>query len=68
MGVGGDADARCVTKGDDKGDDKGLPDDGDRFTVAEMHDSIEALSDADVAKLVAASRAFCRLCGNRNSY
>jgi DNA-directed RNA polymerase specialized sigma24 family protein len=47
----------------DKGDDKGLPDDGDRFTVAEMHDSIEALSDADVAKLVAASRAFCRLCG-----
>jgi DNA-directed RNA polymerase specialized sigma24 family protein len=50
-------------KGDDKGDDKGLPDDGDRFTVAEMHNSIEALSDPDVAKLVAASRAFCRLCG-----
>jgi hypothetical protein len=47
----------------DEGDDKGLPDNGDRFTVAEMHDSIEALSDPDVAKLVAASRAFCRLCG-----
>jgi DNA-directed RNA polymerase specialized sigma24 family protein len=47
----------------DEGDDRGLPDDGDRFTVAEMHDSIEALSDADVARLVSASRAFCRLCG-----
>jgi DNA-directed RNA polymerase specialized sigma24 family protein len=47
----------------DECDDKGLPDDCDRFTVAEMHDSIEALSDPDFARLDSASRAFSRLCG-----
>lgn len=39
------------------------PDDGDRLSVAEMHDSINALSDADMARLVSAARGFSRLCG-----
>jgi DNA-directed RNA polymerase specialized sigma24 family protein len=47
----------------DEGDEKGIPDDGDRFTVTEMHDSIEGLSDADFARLESASRSFSRLCG-----
>ena len=47
----------------DEGHDTGLPDDGDRFTVAEIHNSIEALSDPDFARLKSASRAFSRLCG-----
>jgi len=47
----------------DEGDAEGLPGDGDRLTVAEVHDSIETLSDPDVARLVAASNAFQRLCG-----
>jgi DNA-directed RNA polymerase specialized sigma24 family protein len=39
-----------------EGDDKGPP-------VAEIHDSIETISDADVARLVSAARGFSRLCG-----
>lgn len=36
---------------------------GDRITVAEIHDSIAALSEADTARLVTAAQAFSRLCG-----
>jgi DNA-directed RNA polymerase specialized sigma24 family protein len=44
-------------------DEMGSADDGDRFTVVEMRDSIENLSDGDVARLVAGAKSFCRLCG-----
>jgi DNA-directed RNA polymerase specialized sigma24 family protein len=47
----------------DEGGEGELQRDGDRFTVAEIHDLIDALTDADVARLVAASRSFCRFCG-----
>jgi DNA-directed RNA polymerase specialized sigma24 family protein len=36
---------------------------GDRLTVAEIHESIECLSDADMARLVAAARGISRLSG-----
>ena len=36
---------------------------GDRVTVAEIHDSIATMSEADTARLVAAAQAFSRLCG-----
>ncbi len=45
-----------------EGDETGIPA-GDRLTVAEIHDSIEALSEADIARLMAAARGFTRLCG-----
>lgn len=40
-----------------------LPGDGDRIPVAEMHDSIDAISDADMGRLVEAARGFSHLCG-----
>ena len=43
-------------------DQTSLTDDGDRFTVAEIHVAIGALSDGDVARLVAAAKGFSRLC------
>jgi DNA-directed RNA polymerase specialized sigma24 family protein len=46
-----------------EGDETDLPQDGDRLTAAEVHDSIEALTDGDIARLVAAARSFSRLCG-----
>jgi hypothetical protein len=46
-----------------EGEETGPSDGGDRLTVAEIHDSISALSRADKARLVAAARAFSRLCG-----
>jgi DNA-directed RNA polymerase specialized sigma24 family protein len=46
-----------------EGNETGLPPDGDRLTVAEMRDSIENLSDGDMARLVSAARGFSRLCG-----
>ena len=46
-----------------EGDETEPPDDGDRLTVAEVHDSIEAISDADMARLISAARGFSRLCG-----
>jgi DNA-directed RNA polymerase specialized sigma24 family protein len=46
-----------------EGDETGPPpDDGDRLSVAEIHDSINAISDADMARLVSAARGFSRLC------
>lgn len=36
---------------------------GDRVTVAEIHDSIATISEADMARLVAAAKGFSRLCG-----
>lgn len=36
---------------------------GDRMTVAEIHDSIAAMSEADTARLVTAAQALSRLCG-----
>ena len=36
---------------------------GDRITVAEIHDSIATISEADMARLVAAAKGFSRLCG-----
>lgn len=36
---------------------------GDRMTVAEIHNSIATISDADMARLVSAAQAFSRLCG-----
>ena len=36
---------------------------GDRMTVAEIHDSIATISEADMARLVSAAQAFSRLCG-----
>ena len=45
-----------------EGDERGR-DAGDRVSVAEIHDSISALSQADTARLVAAAQAFSRLCG-----
>jgi DNA-directed RNA polymerase specialized sigma24 family protein len=45
-----------------EGDETGIPA-GDRLTVAEVHDSIEALSEADMARLIAAAKGFSRLCG-----
>src|SRR6266508_1527015 len=45
-----------------EGDKAGPPTDGDRLTVAEIHDSIETISDADMARLVLAARGFSRLC------
>jgi DNA-directed RNA polymerase specialized sigma24 family protein len=44
-------------------DEKGPTDDGDRFTVGEIHDSIDGLSDADVARLMSAANVFYRVCG-----
>jgi len=35
----------------------------DRMTVAEIHDSIEAISEADMGRLVSAARGFHRLSG-----
>jgi DNA-directed RNA polymerase specialized sigma24 family protein len=46
-----------------KTDDKGPANDGDRFTVVEIHDSIENLSDGDIARLVSAAKVFSRLSG-----
>ena len=39
-----------------------LGDDGERFTVAEMHVAIEMLSDGDFARLVSGARTFSQLC------
>jgi DNA-directed RNA polymerase specialized sigma24 family protein len=36
---------------------------GDRMTVAEVHDSIATISEADMARLVSAAQAFSWLCG-----
>jgi DNA-directed RNA polymerase specialized sigma24 family protein len=36
---------------------------GDRMTVAEIHDSISAISEADMVRLVSATQAFSRMCG-----
>jgi hypothetical protein len=36
---------------------------GDRIPVTEMHDSIEAISDADMGRLVEGAQGFSRLCG-----
>lgn len=38
-------------------------DGGDRLTAAEVHDSISAISDPDMGRLVAAAQGFSRLCG-----
>ncbi len=47
-----------------EGDERGPPpDDSDRLSVAEIHDSINAISDADMARLVSAAQGFSRLCG-----
>jgi DNA-directed RNA polymerase specialized sigma24 family protein len=43
-------------------DQTSLADDGERFTVAEIHVAIETLSDGDVARLVSGAKAFSRLC------
>jgi DNA-directed RNA polymerase specialized sigma24 family protein len=45
-----------------EGDETGLLA-GDRVTVAEIRDSIEAISKSDLARLVSAARGFSRLCG-----
>ena len=37
--------------------------DGDRLTVAEVHDSITAVSQADMGRLVEAAQGFSSLCG-----
>lgn len=39
-----------------------LGDDGERFTVAEIHVAIDALSDGDVARLVSCAKTFSQLC------
>jgi DNA-directed RNA polymerase specialized sigma24 family protein len=46
-----------------EGDETGLQHAGDRMTVAEVRDSIETISDPDMARLVSAARGFSRLCG-----
>jgi DNA-directed RNA polymerase specialized sigma24 family protein len=46
-----------------EGDETGLSHAGGRMTVAEVHDSIETISDPDMARLVSAARGFSRLCG-----
>jgi hypothetical protein len=45
-----------------EGQTTGEPD-GDRLTVAEVHDSVNAISDADMGRLVDAAQGFSRLCG-----
>jgi DNA-directed RNA polymerase specialized sigma24 family protein len=45
-----------------EGDDAGIPA-GDRLTVAEMHDSIETISEADTARLETAAQGFSRIRG-----
>jgi DNA-directed RNA polymerase specialized sigma24 family protein len=45
-----------------EGDETGIPA-GDRLTVAEMYDSIETISEADMARFVSVARGFSRLCG-----
>src|SRR5450830_1431656 len=44
-------------------DQESPADDGERFTVGEIHIAIGSLSDGDIARLVVASKAFSRLCG-----
>lgn len=46
-----------------EGDETEPPDDGDRLTAAEVHALIEAISDADMARLVSAAKGFSSLCG-----
>ena len=46
---------------DEAGDAEPQPD-GDRLSTAEMHDSVDAVSDADMARLVMAANGFSRLC------
>jgi DNA-directed RNA polymerase specialized sigma24 family protein len=46
-----------------EGDDTEPQEAGDRLSVAEVYDSIDAISDADMAKLLAAARGFSHLCG-----
>lgn len=46
-----------------EGDETGPPDDGDRLTAAEVHTLIEAVSDAEMARLVSAAKGFSGLCG-----
>ena len=46
-----------------EGDETEPPDDGDRLTAAEVHALIEAVSDADMARLVSAAKGFSSLCG-----
>lgn len=46
-----------------EGDETGPPDDGSRLTAAEVHTLIEAVSDADMARLVSAAKGFSSLCG-----
>jgi hypothetical protein len=47
----------------DEGSEKEPPDGGDRFTVAEISNSIDRLTDPDMARLVAASQLFSSFCG-----
>jgi DNA-directed RNA polymerase specialized sigma24 family protein len=47
-----------------EGDETEPPsEDGDRLSVAEIRGSIDALSDMDTARLMAAAQGFSRLCG-----
>jgi DNA-directed RNA polymerase specialized sigma24 family protein len=46
-----------------EGVDTPPPEDGDRLTVAEIYDSIEAISDPDMGRLVEAAQGFSRMCG-----
>src|SRR5262245_60084047 len=47
---------------DEAGDAEPQPD-GDRLSTAEVHDSVDAISDGDMARLIAAANGFSRLCG-----
>jgi DNA-directed RNA polymerase specialized sigma24 family protein len=44
------------------GDERGVPS-GDRLTVAGIHDSVDAITEADLARLEMAARGFSRTCG-----
>jgi hypothetical protein len=46
-----------------EGPQAGPQDDGDRLTVAEVQDSINAISHADMGRLVDAAQGFSSLCG-----
>jgi DNA-directed RNA polymerase specialized sigma24 family protein len=47
-----------------EGDETAPPSDGgDRLSVSEVYDSVDAISEPDLARLIAAARGFSRLCG-----
>ena len=47
---------------DEAGEAEPQPD-GDRLSTAEIHNSVDAISDGDMARLIAAASGFSRLCG-----